>query len=154
MASSVLCFVLTLLSGATTGCASSAAGSGAGLPGLAPNMPAPESAVPSNIAEPNPGSFVGAGDVAAANLEAGSLGIAAKEYAASHPGIARFTSDELAGVYAGATTKAKYYFDTSGSIGRVDSVPGGWTGIVFSLSQQRWIKGTPDNDHANDQDVQ
>lgn len=121
------------------------------LPGPQANMPAPQ--VPP-AAAPNPGSFVESGKITAANLEASTMKIGAKAYLATHQGTLSVTSDELVPLYFSGTPKAKYYVNAdTGSIVRVDSVPGGWTGIVFSLSQQRWVQGAPDNDHPNDQDV-
>jgi hypothetical protein len=50
--------------------------------------------------------------------------------------------------------KARYQLSLpTVSIARVDSLVGGWVGIVFSLSQQKWLQGSPDNNHENDQDV-
>lgn len=142
-----------------TGCARSGftgpPGTGTPVPAPLPvpqaNMPAPE--VPP-AAAPNPGGIVQTSMVAAANLEASTMKTAAKAYLATHQGTLSFTSDELVSSYFSGTPKARYYFNGStGSIVRVDSVPGGWTGIVFSLSRQKWVAGAPDNDHINDQDV-
>jgi hypothetical protein len=92
--------------------------------------------------------------LAAANLEAGTLQTAARTYLGDHPTTTRLTSDDLTSFYVSGPPKARYYLSLpSGLINRVDSVPGGWADIVFSLSQQKWGNGTPDNDHADDQDV-
>jgi len=109
---------------------------------------------PPDLAVPNPGSILGSGNVAGANIEAGNLKIAANTYLADHKATLYLTSDDLVPSYLSAPARAKYYFSsTTGLITRVDSVSGGWAGIVFSLSEQKWIKGAPDNNHSDDQDI-
>jgi hypothetical protein len=113
-----------------------------------------ESDVPSGGVVPNLAPVLEAARLAAADTEAGSLRTAARAYLADHPAATRLTSDDLTPSYVSAPTKARYYLGLpSGSITRVDAVSGGWADMVFSLSQQKWGKGTPDNDRAADQDV-
>jgi|WetSurMetagenome_2_1015567.scaffolds.fasta_scaffold00475_13 hypothetical protein len=95
---------------------------------------------------------IGAAEVAGANAELANLMTVANT-CFSHNGVFPSTSSELIPSFF-KTLKAEYYFDiSSGSIIEVDSISGGWPNIVFSLSQQKWVKGTPDNNHSNDQDI-
>jgi hypothetical protein len=109
---------------------------------------------PVNVPKPNPGAFIKSGNLAAANTEATNVKTAARVYSVDNQEASRFTSDDLVPFYLNTSPKAKYYFSSStGLIDRVNSVSGGWNNIVFSLSQQKWIQGVPDNNHPNDQDV-
>ncbi len=119
------------------------------LPGPQGNLPV-DAELPS-AAGFNPPAFSASAQLAAANLEASRLKTAAVNYLATQPGSVMITSDQLMG--PGSPAKAWYRFDAATSITRVDSVPDGWIGIVFDLSQQKWVNGTPDNDHIADQDV-
>jgi hypothetical protein len=113
-----------------------------------------ESDVPSGGVVPNLAPVVEAARLAGANTEAVSLRTAARAYLADHPATNRLGSDDLPPVYVSAPPKARYYLSLpSGLITRVDAVSNGWLDMVFSLSQQKWVKGIPDNDHAADQDV-
>jgi hypothetical protein len=103
---------------------------------------------------PNVAGMIESGTTTGANSELSALQIAARAYAAENPGVLRFTSDELAPMYVTTKPRAKYYFNTAtGLITRVDSISGGWPAIAFRLSDQKWVKGTPDNNHASDQDI-
>jgi hypothetical protein len=109
---------------------------------------------PVNVPEPNPGAFIKSGNLAAANTEVTNVKTAARAYSVDNQEASHFTSDDLVPFYLNTSPKARYYFSSStGLINRVDSVPGGWNNIVFSLSQQKWIQSIPDNNHPNDQDV-
>jgi hypothetical protein len=124
------------------------------LGGCAKSVPQEPSDIPSAVAVPNPASVVKSGNLAGANVEASNLKAAAEAYSADNQEVLRFTSDDLVPSYVSAKAKAKYYFSSAtGLITRVDSVSGGWADIVFSLSQQKWIKGAPDNNHSGDQDI-
>ncbi len=110
--------------------------------------------VPPDTVTPNVGVFVETGNLAGANLEASNVKNAAQAYSADNPEAFYFTSDNLVPLYINTTVRAKYHFGYgTGLITRVDSVFGGWANIVFSLSQQKWINGLPDNNHLNDQDI-
>lgn len=114
----------------------------------------PESDVPSGGVIPNLAPAIDAGKKAAANIEASMMKTGARAYYVDHPSAIQISSDDLQPPYVSGQPKAKYRLDLpSQSIVRVESVAGGWVGIVFSLSQQKWIEGSPDNDHVNDQDV-
>ena len=91
--------------------------------------------------------------VAAANTEISTLKTLCRGYLADHPSLSSFTSDDLVILYSGKP-KAKYYFDrVTLLVTRVDMVSDGWADIVFSLSEQKWKKGAPDNNHGADQDI-
>jgi hypothetical protein len=123
-----------------------------GRMGALAGIPA-DSDVPAGGVVPNLAPLVEAGRLAAANSEAVNLKTAARTYLADHAAASRVTSDAL-NLYLSGSSGARYDLSLpSGLITRVDVVPGGWLNIVFSLSQQKWAKGTPDNDHAADQDV-
>ncbi len=113
-----------------------------------------DSDVPSGGVIPNLAPVVEAGRLAAANTEAGMVKTGARAYLVDHPFAAKISSDELQPPYISGQLKANYrlVLATQWVLG-VESVPGGWAGIVFSLSQQKWVQGIPDNDHGNDQDV-
>ncbi len=97
--------------------------------------------------------MIGSADLAAANTEAASMTTAARSYF-TEKGFFPSTSDYLIPIYFYKAPKAKYYFNTgTGLITRVDSMPGGWTNIAFSISKQAWIKGNADNNHSNDLDL-
>jgi hypothetical protein len=113
-----------------------------------------ESDIPSGVVVPNVAPVLEAARLAGANTEAGSLRTAARTYLADHPATTRLVSDDLTPLYVSAPPKAHYHLNLpSGLITRVDAVSSGWADMVFSLSQQKWEKGIPDNDHAADQDV-
>ena len=135
------------------GASATGANPAAGRMGALAGIPA-ESAIPSGGVVPNPAPFLEAGRLAGANTEVGSLRAAAPNYLADHPTATRLTSDDLVPTYVSAFPKSRYYLSLpSGFITRVDSLPGEWADIVFSLSQQKWGRGAPDNDHSDDQDV-
>ncbi len=114
----------------------------------------PETDVPSGGVIPNLAPVVDAGKLAAANIEASAMKTGARAYFVDHPSAIQISSDDLQPPYVSGQPKATYTMNLlSQSIVRVESVTGGWSGIVFSLSQQKWVGGLPDNDHANDQDV-
>ncbi len=114
----------------------------------------PESDVPSGGVIPNLAPAVDAGQLAAANVEASAMKTGARAYFVDHPSVTQIRSEDLLPPYVIGQPKANYRLDLpSQSVVGVESVPGGWTGIVFSLSRQRWLEGSPDNDHVNDQDV-
>jgi hypothetical protein len=121
----------------------------AALAGIPPSDDLPPAAV-----MPNPAPFVDSATLAAANLEANTLKILIRGFLAEHPTSRTVASDEVSALYSGGPPRARYYFDpVSARIVAVDSVPGGWTGIVFSLQKQGWGAGSPDNDRAGDQDT-
>ncbi len=125
----------------------------AGRMGALAGIP-PESDIPSGGVIPNPSPLLEAGRLAAANTEAGNLKAAVPSYIADHPIAARLTSNDLVPTYVSALPKAGYYLTLpAGLITRVDSLSGGWADIVFSLSQQKWVRGNPDNNHDDDRDV-
>ncbi len=125
--------------------ASDRIGSLAGIP--------PESDFPSGGVIPNLTPLVDAGRLAAANIEASTVKTATHAYLADHTAPSHFSSDDLQ-PYITGFLNAKYYLDpTAALITRVDIVSGGWSDMVFSLSQQKWQSGTADNDHPEDQDV-
>jgi hypothetical protein len=110
--------------------------------------------VPSPAAAANPVPLVDAATLAAARTEAVTVRSLARAFMAERPSSRALTSSDLTSLYSGGPPKAKYYLDAAGmSIVRVDRVPDGWKGIVFSLSAQTWRDGTPDGDHAEDQDI-
>jgi hypothetical protein len=113
----------------------------------------PESDHPSNGIIPNLVPIVGAGRLAAANLEAENIKTICRNYLADHTVLFQLTSDDLQ-PYISGSLKAKYYMGPdSALITRVDIVTDGWIGMVFSLSRQKWIEGITDNDHPEDQDI-
>jgi hypothetical protein len=95
--------------------------------------------------------FIGSANVAGANTETANIKSVASTYLIEK-GTYPATSSDLIPKYFNKAINAKYYFNAT-TIIRVDSLAGGWANIVFSLSQQSWIKGSPDNDHPNDQDI-
>lgn len=124
-----------------------------GRMGALAGIPA-ESDVPSGGVVPNLAPVVDAGRVAAANAEASMIRTAVGAYLTEHPAAVGLSSDNLQPPYVTGLLKARYQLSLPAvSISRVDSLAGGWVGIVFSLSQQKWLKGSPDNNHENDQDV-
>jgi len=103
---------------------------------------------------PNLTPIVDASLLAAANMEASNVKTAARTYLSNYTTTSIFTSDDLQPAYITGSLKAKYYLDSvSILITRVDTVPGSRSGMVFSLSRQKWIEGIADNDHPEDQDV-
>jgi hypothetical protein len=103
---------------------------------------------------PDVGGMLESGNTAGANTEVSNIKIAARAYSLDHQEALTFTSDVLTPLYVTLKPRAKYYIDAvKGIITRVDSVSGGWPAIVFRLSDQKWMKGTPDNNHTNDQDI-
>lgn len=122
-------------------------------PGLMGQIPK-QADIPPDAVVPNVGSVAGSGNIAGANVEVANLKAVAKAYLAENNVVFRFTSEDLVPSYVSLKVKAKYYFSsTTDLITRVDSVSSGWVDIVFSLHEQKWIKGIPDNNHPNDQDV-
>lgn len=113
----------------------------------------PESDTPAGGIVPNLAPLVDASILAAANMEASNVKMAARTYLSTNPAPFFFTSDDLQS-YVNGTLKAKYYLDpVTALIIRVDVTYEGWIGIVFSLSQQKWIEGNADNNHLEDQDI-
>jgi hypothetical protein len=103
---------------------------------------------------PNVGGMIESGNTAGANTEVSNIKIAARAYSLDKQEVLSFTSDVLTPLYVTLQPRAKYYINAvKGVITRVDSVSGGWPAIVFRLSDQKWIKGMPDNNHTNDQDI-
>jgi hypothetical protein len=103
---------------------------------------------------PNVGGMIESGNTAGANSEVSNIKIAARAYSLENQAALSFTSDVLTPSYLTLKPQAKYYINAAkGIITRVDSVSGGWPAIIFRLSDQKWIKGTPDNNHTNDQDI-
>jgi hypothetical protein len=95
---------------------------------------------------------IGSANVAAANAETANLKTATNNYYLQK-GFYPDSSFDLTSLLNG-TPKATYYFDRSiGLVNRVDSIDDGWINMVFSLSNQKWLKGTADDDHLNDQDI-
>ncbi len=116
-------------------------------------IPAESEASPGGVV-PNPAPFIGAGRLAAANSEATTVKTGARAYLSDHPSATALDSDSLQPPYVVGQLKAIYRIDPlTTMITRVGSVDGGWTGVVFSLSQQRWIAGAADGDHDRDQDI-
>ncbi len=114
----------------------------------------PDSDVPSGGVIPNLAPAVDASKLAAANIEASAMKTGARAYFVDHASVVRISSDDLRPPYVSGQPKATYTLDVpSQAIVRVESIPAGWVGIVFNLSQQKWVEGSPDNDHSNDQDV-
>jgi hypothetical protein len=98
-------------------------------------------------------NVIGSANLSEANAEAAIMKTAANAYFWDK-GTFPSTSYDLIPQYSSSVSKAKYYFNIiDGSITEVDSITGGWPGIVFSLSEQKWLKGSPDNNHPNDQDI-
>ena len=113
-----------------------------------------ESEVPSGGIIPNVLPMIDAAILAGANTEAVNIKTATRLYLTDHPAISYLTSDKLWPSYINDTSKAKYYLvPLTSLITRVDSVSGGWSNIVYSLAQQKWEAGMPDNDHEKDQDI-
>ena len=113
-----------------------------------------ESEASSGGVVPNPAPFIEAGRLAAANTEETTVKIGARAYLSDHPSATALDSDSLQPPYVVGQLKAVYRIDPMTiAITRVDSVDGGWTGIVFSLALQRWIAGAADGDHDKDQDI-
>ncbi len=134
---------------------SALAGCGAASPSTPSVLPGPQANLPVDSELPtaagfNPPAYVDAATLAAANLEVERLRTAVVDYLTTHPGAATVSSDDL---QESTPIKALYRFNAGGAVTRVDAVPDGSTGIVFSLSQQKWTRGTPDNDRPGDQDV-
>ncbi|MBI4286634.1 MAG: hypothetical protein HY670_12165 [Chloroflexi bacterium] len=83
----------------------------------------------------------------AANNEADAMQTVAQAYYGAYgkfPANSAFSgsSDFITG-----TPKARYYFDASnGRINKVTSegVASAWSGIVYDLSDRKWVEGTPD----------
>jgi hypothetical protein len=152
----VLILILILVT-VTVSCASSKFTSGANPAtdrmGALAGIPA-ESEVPSGGIIPNVLPMIDAGILAGANTEAVNIKTASRLYLIDHPATSHLTSNELWPSYINAAPKAKYYLvPLTSLITRVDSVSGGWSNIVYSMAQQKWVAGTPDNDHENDQDI-
>ena len=121
--------------------------------GALAGIPAESEASPGGVV-PNPAPFIDAGRLAAANSEETMVKTGARAYLSDHPSATALDSDSLQPPYVVGRLKAIYRIDPmTTTIIRVDSVDGGWTGIVFSLSQQRWIAGAADGDHDKDQDI-
>jgi hypothetical protein len=121
--------------------------------GALAGMPAESEASPGGVV-PNPAPFIDAGTLAAANSEGTMVKTGARAYLSDHPSATFLDSDSLQPPYVVGRLKAIYVIDPlTTSITRVDTVDGGWTGIVFSLSQQRWTVGAADGDHDKDQDI-
>ena len=113
----------------------------------------PDSPVQPGGAVPNVSRFIQSGNIAGADLETANIKAAARTYFMDN-GVYPGTSIDLTPEYIKMVLKARYYFDsTNGLITRVESVSGGWSDIVFSLAGQKWLRGTPDGNHANDRDV-
>jgi hypothetical protein len=113
----------------------------------------PEAETNSNNIIPNVAPMISASVLVGANLEASTIRTAARVYFTDHPVDLSITSDNLFPLYINNPSKAKYHLSSKNMIiTRVDSVSGGWSNIVFSLSQQKWVEGLPDTDHENDQD--
>jgi hypothetical protein len=122
--------------------------------GAMAGIPADDDAVPGGGVVPDPAQFVYTARVTAANAEASGLRVAAHSYLADGGAASSLTSDELYPLYIRTLPNARYYLDpVTILISRVDAVPGGWIGIVFSLSEQKWRKGTSDKDRPDDQDA-
>jgi hypothetical protein len=113
----------------------------------------PESDAPPAIVVLNPAPLIDTATLSSANLEASVLKSLVRGFLAEHPGSRTVSSGDLRSLYSGGPPKAEYYFDAAAIITRVDSVSGGWDGIVFSLSGQSWRQGTPEGDRVGDQDV-
>jgi len=112
--------------------------------------PAP---APGGRVELLPAKFIKSGHVAAANTEVSEIMSAAQTYF-NERGLLPATSNDLASGYIHTTLKANYFFNLAGDrITRVESVSGGWSNIVFSLGEQKWREGSPDNNHPNDIDI-
>ena len=143
----------TIISGCTKPASSTQSNPASDRMGALAGIPA-ESNVPSGDVFPNLARFVEAGRVAGANLEASNIKMAARTFLVDHPAAPRLTSDDLQPSYISESPKSRYYISPmTVLITRVDSVAGGWADMVFSLSQQKWGKGIPDNDHDDDQDI-
>ena len=113
----------------------------------------PESDTSSGGVIPNLVPVVDASRLAAANMEVGTVKTATRDYLIDNTIPYQLTSSDL-GSHINGTLKAKYYLDPNSIlITRVDTISGGWMGMVFSLSQQKWIEGSADNNHPDDQDV-
>ena len=145
-----------IILGALAGCDADSAGQhnpASGRVASLAGLPLESDSPPGGVA-PNPAPFVDAGRLAAADAEAGNVKTASRTYMAVHPYAARLTSDDLQPGYLSGSLQARYYVSPATfRIIRVDAVGAGWQGIVFSLSQQKWVKGAPDSDHPGDQDI-
>jgi hypothetical protein len=103
---------------------------------------------------PNIKPMVEASILAAANTEAVNIKTAIRLYLNDHPSSSPVSTDKLWPGYISNTPKAVYLVDAKSIIFlKVYSSPEGWDNIVFSLSQQKWLEGVPDNDHIEDQDI-
>jgi predicted small secreted protein len=103
---------------------------------------------------PDAGGMIGSGNTAGANSEAVNIKTAARTYLLENPDAVNITSDALSPLYITPKPRAQYYINAvKGTITRVDTVSGGWAAIIFRLSDQKWVKGVPDNNHINDQDI-
>ena len=98
------------------------------------------------------GAFRTSGNVNAANSEKENVRTAATAYLADTD---NWPADStLLGSYLSGTLKAKYSFNTTtGFISQVDSVANGWTGVVFGVTAQKWVKGVNADPPAGTQDV-
>lgn len=114
----------------------------------------PETENPYGHVLPNPDPLLDAGRLAGANTEAATVQMAARAYLMANPAATLVTSDDLQPSLVSGLPRARYHISlTALLITRVDSVAGGWPDLAFSLSQQKWVRGTPDNDHDADQDI-
>jgi len=106
-----------------------------------------------SVVVPNVASFMGVANIAAANTEILNVKTATNVYLADSGTAFPASSDNLtisgggSVNYLSGTPKAKYTFNTTnGLVTQVDALTpsGGWTDIVFDLSEQKWVKGADD----------
>lgn len=140
-----------------TGCADDSTGTSVNP---ATNRMAAEAGIPDEsesligIVVPNVKPMVEASILAAANTEAVNIKIAIRLYLTDHPSSTLLDSEKLWPGYTSDIPKAKYIVDPDSlKITKVSATAGGWKNIVFSISQQKWLEGSPDNDHMEDQDL-
>jgi hypothetical protein len=80
--------------------------------------------------------------------------VAARAYFVDHPSATAITSESVLQSYLSRPPQARYRISPATvSITAVCAVADGWREIVFSISQQKWVRGAPDMDHPDDQDI-
>jgi general secretion pathway protein G len=104
------------------------------------------------IVIPSVGAFRTSGSLAGANSEKENVRTAALGYLADEDAWPA-DSDVLVD-YLSGTLKAKYTFNTdSGFITQVDTTATPWSGVVFDIYLQKWVKGEDDDTAPGSQDI-
>ena len=95
---------------------------------------------------PNLVSFLGTGEVAAANTEAANVETAALAYYADNDGIwptdstVLYNASDYVASYLSDLPKATYTFDDYGRIDTATATNNGWSGIKWDPDKHQWIK--------------